>query len=70
MAKIETERMINLTISTKFREELREIWDSFKDFGLEDSVYEIFDAVSHGATKAWVYDGTLVINYEDGAEDE
>lgn len=69
MAKIETERTIKITVSKAFREELYEIWQGVKDFDLVDSTYEMFDAISNGATKAWVYDGTLVIDYTDGAED-
>lgn len=70
MAKIETDRVIKITVSEAFRRELMEIWQGIKDFDLEDSAYDIFDAIDNGATKAGVYDGTLVINYEDSAEDE
>ena len=70
MAKIETDRTIKITVSRAFRRELMEIWQGIKDFSLEDSAYDIFDAIDNGATEAWVYDGTLVINYADSAEEE
>lgn len=69
MAKIETDRIIKITVSRAFRRELIEIWQGIKDFDLEDSAFEIFDAIDNEVTEAWVYDGTLVINYEDSAED-
>lgn len=71
MARIETEKRVFLTISKKVAKEIAELWQDIKFYNLTDSVDEIFNAIENKEIdEIGIYDGTLLIDYVDDAEDE
>lgn len=66
---IQIERTLALTLSKKEAEIISRFYEDIKGYSLEDSTFDIFDAIENRATSWNTYDGKISITYTDGAED-
>lgn len=67
---VQIERTLALTLSKKEAETIRRFYEDIKGYSLEDSTFDIFDAIEKSATSWNTYDGKISITYTNDAEDE
>lgn len=67
---IQIERTLALTLSEREAETIRRFYEDIKGYSLEDSIFDILDAIEDHATSWNTYDGKISITYTDCAEDE
>lgn len=64
------ERTLSLTLSKEEAKAISRFYEDIKSYFLEDSTFDILDAIVSGATSWNTYDGKISITYTDHAEDE
>lgn len=67
---IQIERTLALTLSKEEAKIITRFYEDIRDYSLEDSTFDIFQAIENGATSWNTYDGKISITYTDSAEDE
>lgn len=66
---LQIERTLALTLSEEEAKVITRFYEDIKGYSLEDSTFDIFDAIESGATSWNTYDGKISITYTDNAED-
>ena len=67
---IQIERTLALTLSEEEAKVITRFYEDIKGYSLEDSIFDILDAIEDHATSWNTYDGRISITYTDRAEDE
>lgn len=67
---VQIERTLALTLSTEEAKIIARFYEDIKCYSLEDSTFDILDAIENRATSWNTYDGRISITYTNGAEDE
>lgn len=67
---IQIERTLALTFSEEEAKVITRFYEDIRDYALEDSTFDILEAIENRATSWNTYDGKISITYTDNAEDE
>lgn len=67
---LQIERALALTLSKEEAKVITRFYEDIKGYSLEDSIFDILDAIEVHATSWNTYDGKISITYTDYAEDE
>ena len=67
---LQIERTLALTLSEEEAKVITRFYEYIRDYALEDSTFDIFDAIEDRATSWNTYDGKISITYTNCAEDE
>lgn len=67
---LQIEKIFALTLSEKEAKIITRFYRDIEEYCLEDSAFDIFEAIENRATSWETYNGRISITYTDGAEDE
>lgn len=67
---IQIKRTLALTLSEEEAKVITRFYENIRDYSLDDSTFDILEAIENRATSWNTYDGKISITYTDGAEDE
>lgn len=67
---IQIEKIFALTLSEKEAKIITRFYRDIVEYSLEDSAFDILEAIESRATSWDTYNGRISITYTDGAEDE
>ena len=67
---VHIERTLSLTLSKEEAKVISSFYEDIKSYFLEDSTFDILDAIVSRATSWDTYDGRISITYTDRAKDD